>query len=306
MEAAKQIVNARIEEFEKRFLQRFADGGDGQSEALADPDFLYMVKESQHAYLRSGDEGVRETLIDLIARRSRENKRNRLSLTLNDAVQKSAVLTSNEFAELSLCYLLKSVVHNRLGNMKEFADFYGKTLVPLLPDISREAASYQYLEAQSCATISAIGSTNVVGIFRSKYPGLFSQGFTKEQAENCFPKGRKQLVEETGLLLQCLNDATKLQVACLNKTQLEAFAKDKGLTEAESSAIGALIDSTTLNGEDLVAHIEKHVPEVRQLIDLWNKTLLHRMNLTTVGIAIGHSNLVRLCKWDADLSIWIR
>jgi hypothetical protein len=190
--------------------------------------------------------------------------------------------------------------------MSDFADFYRKTLVPLLPDISRETASYQYLEAQSCATISSVGSSNIAGIFRKKYPGLLSKGFTRDQAEKCFPAERKELVDQTGILHQCLNDPAKLQLGLLNQMQLDEFVKDKGLTEGEASALAGLVESTTLNGEELILHIEKHFPEIRQLINLWEKTLLNRMNLTTVGIAIGHSNLVRLCKWDADLSIWIK
>ena len=76
--------------------------------------------------------------------------------------------------------------------------------------------------------------------------------------------------------------------------------------DQEKTSIWGLIDSTTLNGEELVIHIEKHLPQIRQLIDLWQHTLLNRFALTTIGIAIGHSNLVRLCKLNADLKIWIK
>ena len=306
--AAREIVDGRIADFERRVLERFDDkgNGDGRRAAFADPDFLYVLKQSQHAYLRSGDEGVRETLIDLIARRSKETARSRLSLTLNDAVEKSAVLTSNEFAELSFSYLLGMTMHNGLRNMDLFAQFVCDMILPLLPDISRESASYQYLVAQSCATISQFGQQAFIRIVRLNYGGLFARGFTMEEVEKCLPDGRKQLAKESALYVPCLNDPTKIQIAFLNKDEFDKHAAAHFWKEPEKAALWGLVDSTTMNGEDLIKHIEAKVPEIRQAIEVWDNTPLCRLNLTTVGIAIGHSNLVRLGKFKADLGIWIK
>src|SRR5229473_350490 len=98
---AREIVDERLRDFEQRVIGRFADTSSTRSEAFKDPDFQHVVIRAQNAYARSGDEQVRETLVDLIARRSMETDRTRLLLSLDEAVEKAALLTKNEFAELS-------------------------------------------------------------------------------------------------------------------------------------------------------------------------------------------------------------
>jgi hypothetical protein len=92
-QVARQIADDRMKDFETVLLARANDPSVMRSEAFKDPDFQYLLGRAQHAYARSGDHQLRDTLIDLIARRSREEDRTRLSLTLNEAVEKAAVLT---------------------------------------------------------------------------------------------------------------------------------------------------------------------------------------------------------------------
>jgi hypothetical protein len=149
---AREIVDARLADFKEQLIEKFVDAGTANSTAFMDPDFQYALTRAQHAYARSGDEGVCDILIDLIAARSKQTDRSRLSLTLNDAVEKAAVLTKNEFAELSLSYLIRYV---NLGavTLPSFGARLSQFVSPLLPDISTENASYQYIEAQSCGSI---------------------------------------------------------------------------------------------------------------------------------------------------------
>src|SRR5688572_5787969 len=76
--AAKQLVDSRFEDFEKRVLERFSR--DANPAAFADPDFVYSLRTSQHSYARCGDEKVRDNLIDLIAQRSKADTHSRLAL----------------------------------------------------------------------------------------------------------------------------------------------------------------------------------------------------------------------------------
>ena len=175
---AREVADARLHAFEERILEKFANSKKANSNAFKDPDFQYLLTRAQHAFARSGDDATRDTLVDLIAKRSLETQRSRLSLTLNEAVEKSAVLTKNEFAELSLCYLLRQTITG-VGNIRQLAAHLRKYVSPLLPDISREEASYRYIVAQSCATIS-MGQIDAVSLIRRTYGGLFSKGFSAD------------------------------------------------------------------------------------------------------------------------------
>jgi hypothetical protein len=303
---AHQIVTTRLAEFEKSFLEKFNSSTNANSEAFADPDFQYVVRASQHAYARSGDGNVRDTLIDLIARRSKEQGRTRLTLTLNEAVEKAALLTKNEFAELSLCYLLRYTMNHRIGNMEQFTNYFQLSIAPLLQDISKEDASYQYLEAQSCGNAGAFGS-DLIQILRERYGGIFSGGFERHMLAGNLPDGKKDLLDQAGYVIPCLNDSTKLQIKAINKDDFLKLTKTTiQLNEAELTNVWNMFEATIWNGEDFLSNVEKCVPEIRTLAELWNKSPLNKFTLTTVGIAIGHSNLVRTSKLDADLSIWIK
>ena len=104
---AMKIVDERLASFREEVIKTFVQPGRADPNAFRDPDFQYVLNEAQEAYARSGDEALRNTLMNLIARRSLEPKRNRIAVTLNDAVTKAPALTVNEFAELSLVYLVR-------------------------------------------------------------------------------------------------------------------------------------------------------------------------------------------------------
>ena len=134
-------------------MKTFAQPGRGNPEAFRDPDFQYMLNDAQTAYARSGDEVVKDTLVDIIARRSLETERSRLAVTLNDAATKVPLLTTNEFAELSLVYVLRHTQNHAVNNFLKLCEYIRSTVMPFVKDISREDASYWHLEAQSCAAI---------------------------------------------------------------------------------------------------------------------------------------------------------
>lgn len=300
---AHQIVNERLNDFERHFMDRFSADKQSDPEAFSDPDFQYIVRSSQHAYARSGDTGVRDTLIDLIARRSLASNRTRLSLTLNEAIEKSARLTNNEFAELSLCYLLRYTQNGGINSLEAFKNYFSSYISPLLPDICETNASYQYIEAQACGTISVL-SSDVLSIFREQYSGIFSNGFDRQTLENNLPDGQKNVLD--GLLIQCLNNPNNLQFNALNKDVFLKATENIGLDQGQRDNVWNMFIATVWNGDELVSNIEKTVPEIRILKRLWNDTELKKLTLNTAGIAIGHSNLVRLCSLEADLSIWIK
>src|SRR5829696_9300207 len=59
---ARDVADARCADLETRIIERFTQPGAARVEAFRDPDFQYLIGRSQHAYARSGDENVRDTL----------------------------------------------------------------------------------------------------------------------------------------------------------------------------------------------------------------------------------------------------
>ncbi len=301
--SANNLVDARLRDFQNNVLDRFFKDGGANPEAFSDPDFLYIIRASQLTFARSGNEQVRDTLIDLITRRSQETGRTRLSLSLNDAVEKAARLTANEFAELSLTYLLRMTKLNSITSLADFGKFFSTYIAPLLPDVSEKAESYQFLEAQSCGTISSFGSNNVIDSFRSNYAGVFSSGFDRQQLEGQLPSDRQNALDS--VLIPCLNDPGKLQFAALDREVFDAKTKGIDLTKDQLNNSWNMFMNTVWSGDTFLSKVEPVAPQIRTLVRLWSETPLGRFLPNATGIAIGHSNLVRTCQLDADLSIWI-
>src|SRR5207247_819217 len=142
-------------------------------------DFQYLLNDAQEAFARSGDEAVRDTLIDIITRRSLETTRNRLAITLNDAATKAANLTVNEFAALSLAYVLRYTVHQNLNSFDEFCQYLKTSIIPFVKDVSREHSSFQHLEAQSCGSVGLL-EADLLGILKANYGGALGRGFDRQ------------------------------------------------------------------------------------------------------------------------------
>jgi hypothetical protein len=302
---ARDIADARVTDIGMKLIEKFSDPSKANSESFKDPDFQYLLTRVQHAYARSGDKGVRDILVDLIASRSKEIVRGRLSLTLNDAVEKAALLTNNEFAELSLCYLIRYTLVGGIGNVATFGERLSRLVRPLLPDISTGIASYQYIEARSCGSITPFEVT-LIDAFRQNYTGVFSAGFDRTQLAGFLSEERIHLLTASGLIVPCINDLTKLQVHAVNKKLFQEAATHCGLSEKEKDDVWNAFEATVWNGEDFLQNVGKHFPELRNLQHLWEGTSLKTLTLTTIGIAIGHANLCRVSGFDADLNIWIK
>ena len=248
---AGQIVDARLKDFEQRVLERFTNSESSRAEAFKDPDFQYLIGRAQHAYARSGNETVRDALIDLIAQRSKLTERNRLALSLNEAVEKAALLTANEFAELSLAYLFKYTITNGIGDLNALAHILRINVVPLLKDISEEAASYSYLEAQACANIQ-ITQNDIGPLFRDQYGGVLAKGFDQESLKNHLPDGQKDVFDRSNLIISCLNDPMKLQFCAQNKSEFQKEAASLGLTESALNNVWNMFSATMWSDNEII------------------------------------------------------
>ncbi len=227
--AARDIVNDRIKDFEERVLAKFANATSTRSEAFKDPDFQYVIVQAQYAYARSGDQQVRDTLVDLIARRSLQTERTRLSLSLDEAVERAARLTKNEFAELSLVYFMRYTRVN-VQNFEQLMQVLSKFVAPLLPDISASQSSYQYLQAQSLANIEQF-PVQIARQFSATYSGLLSMGFSRIELKAHLPDGKKDSLD--ALLSSCLNDSTKLQFSVMNRNDFHERAANTDLNRSQ-------------------------------------------------------------------------
>ncbi|MCR4377650.1 MAG: hypothetical protein NUV50_06100 [Rhodospirillales bacterium] len=309
-EIAMGTVEQRMKDFENRLVDKFSVLENANSEAFKDPDFQYVLRRAQMGYARCGDVDVAETIVDVIAERSKATDRNRLQMTLNEAVEIAGSLTANEFAELSLVFMIKNTQDLSVGNFTLFANYLRAKILPLLHDVSRSVSSYKFLEAQRCATIQ-LTSVDLGQWLRQSYGGIFSKGFTAEDLMNHLPEEKKGILEGAkrndgqSLIIPCLNDKSKFQFARRNKIELLQELEAFDLNKDQREVLGNLYEGTFMNLAEAREIIDPVIPEFEELVHVWNHTPLKQLDLTSIGIAIAHSKMRSMSGFNADLSIWI-
>jgi hypothetical protein len=297
---ALEKANARIDIFQQEILKRFAQPGKANPDAFRDPDFQYLLGDAQEAVARSGDAAVRDTLVDIIARRSLETTRNRLAITLNDAATKAANLTVNEFATLTLVYLIRYTIDHSIGSFAALCSYVTNSLLPFVKDVSVEPSSFWHLQAQSCGNIE-VTQVDLITVLRKQYGGVLGYGFTREQLEAHLPDGKKNALDR--LVIPAVHDASKLQPAAINFQVLKEKAAGLDLSEGELQNVWNVFENSMIDVPD---RITAAVPEARALWKIWVDSPLKHFSLTSVGLAIGHANAARVIGLNAPLAVWIK
>jgi hypothetical protein len=303
---ARQVVDERLAEFEKRVVDRFSTVPASTRQAFADPDFQYAITRAQHAYARSGDSATLEALIGVIDQRAGRSDRSRLSLTLDAAMETVADLTANEFAELSLCFILRYSKNPAVQNLEGFKQYIDLYVAPFMNSISRELSSYQYLESKQCASIG-IGAFPLIPMLRKNYAGLFQPGITMDQVRSLLPSDSSSILDNSPILIPCLNDESKLQFNALDRETLLQRLQELHIPGPIASNLGTYFETNALGGPALVEKLGGVISEFNHLSEVWDNTPMKNLTLTSLGIAIGYCNARRaISSWAGDLSIWIK
>src|SRR5581483_1885467 len=262
-DAAFDKAQREMNAFREEVLKRFAQPGKANPEAFKDPDFQYMLNDAQKAVARSGDPEVRDTLVDLIARRSLETSRTRLAINLAEAATKVANLTADEFAALSLSCLVRYTINHGIGNIQQLGDLIQNQLVPFAKNVSREQASFWHLQAQSCANIE-MGALDLLTALRRNYSGVLSEGFTREELQNHLPDGKKNALDQW--VIPCLNDNATLQFQFLNVQAFKEATAQSGLSDNELQNAWNLLEGRTHNARERINSV---APDADIVFDAW-------------------------------------
>ncbi|EMS99177.1 hypothetical protein H009_02773 [Agrobacterium tumefaciens str. Cherry 2E-2-2] len=298
---AREMVEQRMNAFQEQILREFATGGKGRPEAFRDPDFQFVLGRAQQAFARSGDSELGDILTDMITQRSLQENRSRLTLSLNDAVEKSALLTRNEFAELGLSHVFRNTLRVFKG-FQQFVNFMG-VLMKFVPDISKNTSSYDYLESLGIATVSVL-EMDFMGVLRTTCIGVISKGFTKSQINLEWWEKYRPFLNEN--LVPCLHDSNLFQFLPGSREAFNTAAVKHSLDDEASMGLWSIYESTAFTEDEFRRVLQVSIPNINELIDAWNNTSMRRLKLTTVGQAIGHAAARRLGIQTADLGLWIR
>ena len=90
-----------------------------------------------------------------------------------------------------------------------------------------------------------------------------------------------------------------------NRLELENYLKEKKIDEETTKNLVSIYESHIKNNDELKKKITEETDAGKELVELWEKSSLKHLSLTSVGIAIGASYFEQTTGEKIDISIWI-
>lgn len=304
IDRAADVVDARLAEFKAGVIEEFAKPeSNGKTEAFNDPDFQYALHEAQKGFARSGEQGLKDELVKLLAQRSNEPGRTRTALILNEAIQTIASLTPQEVSALALMFLIIHVKIISPADKSQIFERYRAWITPFIDDFPTDNHSFEYLGSMRCLVVNQISHTDVWEVMLNKYRNVFSSGFTKSTLISAL-NGK----EPSGDIAEPVinNFAGLMRFKPATKDELIKIASEEALVDPATENLKTLWDKITSSDDEIRRILTAESPQIAGLADKWSSTSAKQSNLTGLGKAIAHSALTSRTNFNAPLEIWVR
>ncbi|MCA0947368.1 hypothetical protein LCM08_20790 [Salipiger pacificus] len=301
---AKAEIERRLGVLERSVLERFASDDTANKEAFSDPDFQAATLDAQKAFARSGDEDLKTVLVDLIAQRSKVSDRTRLSLTLNDAIQKVGVIPVADLNAMSVMFVFKNA-HLAAAVSLHQVLLHLSTVAQCAMNFSSSQSALQYLLAHGCVTAGASVATypDAFELISKVYPEAISKGVPRDTMQSSMP-AYDDLVS-SGYVGVSEYDPD-FDILHIGARDLNRVLSQFGIFEDHSNFYSRLVKENLPSREEFIDVAEKNLPDIRNILDAYDAPMLRNSQLTSIGIALAHANIDSDLIKRADLSIWVK
>lgn len=297
---AKETASIRAEEITEKIIKKFETDFPAGLQKAKDPDFQYALYTVQKEYARSGDKNLGELLVDLLVDRSKQDQRDIVQIVLNESLAIVPKLTENHLAALSVIFTFRYTKSPVIENHTALGKYFDKNLLPFIPKLSKSSAGYRHMQFCGCGSIE-LATIGLVELLGKSYQGQFLNGFDPSEIID------QEISVEAGsqFFIQCLNDEMKLQVNANDKETLEADLNKQGISSGDKAKILSLFDYGKMSEQEIKEKLISIRPYMAEAIELWSDSPMKGFTLTSVGMAIGHTNVKRIAGGLADLAMWL-
>lgn len=298
---AQALAVGRAEQLTSEFLAQLESRTPGRVGALSDPDVQNVLFEAQRGFARSGEEDLREALVDLLAARVREDDRNLRTLALNEAILSAPKLTEAQRRAIAWVFYLRYTRDAVSVTAGEYIEKLTKVVSALGVSIPQGIADYQHIEYVGAGSVS-ISSLKFGAALISGVEALFTSGFAEGDAE----AGLLVRLRSANLVSPALRDPTKVQLNCRSIQDLDTTLEAAGMVD-DRAGVEHLTTLGMMTDEAVSEEIEAAIPAISPLREVWDhpKGAISSLTLTSVGIALGHAYFNRLTNADVPLEIWL-
>ena len=212
---AGEIAGARAEEIRDEIIDRL-------SKSDVDPDnFSHVEKQialmdAQKAYALSGDEELRQVLVDAVIGIAPEKERSLKSIVLQESIKVVPSLTAPQLRILATVFIIRHVNLASPDSLKALFEQYLRYAELSLGDLDVTAGYLRHLEYLGCGKTS-ISSVALYGLMQASYPGLISQGYERDELFAAFQPD----AFPSGGVMPCFRNPELMQIAAKDSNVLD-------------------------------------------------------------------------------------
>ena len=298
---AQTTFNQRTSEFKALLSEKIKDLPEQDMGKLREPDTQIALLEAAKISGRKQNNELRNLLANLVVSRIKNDnsgKEELKNIVYNEAITTVSKLTSDQLKIITLCYLAKYTTYGGVVSWDTFKNYLNTHIKPFI-GFKNTNAEFQHIEYAGCGSIS-IGSSNVLDIYKRQYSFLFLNLIEKAKVNDIdLPEEIKNEI----LRLDTTED--KYFVRIKNKEELEKYLKDKNLEDGKKNQLVSLYEQNIKDNNDVKKKIEEETEIGKELLDIWEKSNISHLSLTSVGIAIAASYFEQMVGEKINIDIWI-
>jgi hypothetical protein len=306
---SKDIMEQRLQSFRDGLIKEFSGQGNGKAAAFSDPDFQGALLDAQKAVARSGDKSLEGVLVDLVSQKSQCEKKDRLSLTLNDAIAKAGSMTNEDFDLLALIFVFKNMQMGLIPDLNSLAERLKIVFEPLAANPAEGELAISYLESHGClrTTVGGIGTfKSGFEILVQRYPGALTKGVARGQLEQVFPAGTPLWDPRSDIVHQSSFGDELLLLVPGDAEMIDKVFENSGLSDRPGSAYADLARSHPISAEEFFRSAAENFEGAQRVVEKYDSSGARDAILTAVGLALAHARLSKFEFFSAPLSIWVR
>ncbi|MCR3972404.1 hypothetical protein NUK55_14975 [Aeromonas veronii] len=302
-EHAAQVALGRAEEFIDDFLGKIQSKNPALLEQMNQPSIQNSLYCAQKQYAVTGDKELKGLLLDLVVQRCEQEERSIHQIVLDEAIELAPKLTVEQMDALSLNFIVYKTIFNGIRSQEALFEHIKTQILPFIESLKFDTSCYEHLTYLGAATVEYTGKIpQLYEGYQETYKGLFSKGFDEAEVVQLLDVEKKA----ERLIMPCINYPNLYQVAVLRSDELDIACEQLEIPDGIKVKIRGLMDSHTMTPEEIKTFLLEKVPETEQLFEFWDKTRIHKMFLTTVGIALAQANFLRRTGVELNIDIWVK
>lgn len=287
--AAKAIE--RVQQFTDSFLNRLYADDQHDKTKLEEPAIQSAIYEAQKAFAKSGEDNLKENLLNTLLARVNTEERSMKQIILDEAIFILPKLTENEVMLLSFCVSALQVQYSDINTIEKFENYIRRAWLDFYPDkiTTNEATHLLYC---GCYTLpysnGHMGFYSLGEYLLFGYKGLLTNGFSETEFETITNGMKMSSLGNFIIKNPRFPDLYQFNAINDNVFNDEINKLNQG---ANTQLLYKLWIDTAMKKEEVHDLIAKMDPKAKNMIETYNKTALPGFQLSPVGYAIAVLNI---------------